>query len=234
MSLTAKLNYLKPAPRGLRAWDCVIDELRSYLVDVLSAADIMAAVADRTSDMLSDMIHERSGFWSIPGCRSLLTRWPNRPRSLKVFYRYIRGKAYVSGMQFIFDVMNHEVVGHESRLYTCIPVSSETRILRFVIDEIGIRSLSCSQDPSSGWSCGKPRSIGCWEGYKTYDKTNCQDCGGPCDIMVVMDVSKDDFQNHLPYQALLTYVPYLSNRHLSCASLATVTRNLAYLARILP
>lgn len=181
ISLTLRLYHLSQVPGPLQTWGLQLDELRSFLVDIKSAADVMSAVANKAPDAFS-------GFRNISGCRSFPTRWPDRARKLKVFYQFIQGKAYVSGIQFISNTQ-HEVVGYESMLYSCIPVSSKKRILRFVVDELGIRSLSCSHDPSSGWSCGVPQTIGCWEGFKTYDK-NCQDCGGECGILVVMDVSR--------------------------------------------
>lgn len=181
ISLTLRLYHLSQVPGPLQTWGLQLDELRSFLVDIKSAADVMSAVANKAPDAFS-------GFRNISGCRSFPTRWPDRARKFKVFYQFIQGKAYVSGIQFISNTQ-HEVVGYESMLYSCIPVSSKKRILRFVVDELGIRSLSCSHDPSSGWSCGVPQTIGCWEGFKTYDK-NCQDCGGECGILVVMDVSR--------------------------------------------
>lgn len=182
-SLTLQLNHTRPLPRIYRRWDQEIDCLRVTLDNLQFSAEILAIVRDKRSNQFHGMIQAAPKNWHLIGCYSSMLKWPKDSRHLRVFLRGMQGKDYVSGMQFLGDD-RHEIVGFTSPTYNDIHISRKKHIVRFVIDDAGIRSLNCGDDSPLGWSSDTPESIRCWEGCKSFEQSSSHDYT----ILVIFDV----------------------------------------------
>lgn len=187
--LTLKLS--RTFPSGLqRRWDQQLDSLRSVLDDLHFSAEVIHKVQEERMEQFRGIVQAAPENWLLAGCFSSTLIWPKESRRLRVFLRCVRGRYYVSGLQFLGDIQ-HETVGFASPVYNDIPVSRKKRIMRFVIDGTGLRSLNCAEHSSSGWSSGTPSSLRCWEGYKAFEQSRSHDQA----IFIIFDVCEDYTSN---------------------------------------
>ncbi|GAD99349.1 hypothetical protein PVAR5_8064 [Paecilomyces variotii No. 5] len=171
--LTLRLS--RAFPSGLRwRWDRQMDSLRSVLDNLHLSAAVIDGVQEERLEQFHGIVQAAPENWLLTGCFSSTLIWPKDSRRLRVFLRSVRGRDYVSGMQFLGDEQ-HETVGFTSPVYNDILVSRKKRIMRFVIDGTGLRSLNCGENSSSGWSSGTPESLRCWEGHKSFEQSDTHD-----------------------------------------------------------